>query len=455
MRSTESAIAFEPLEPIDAKGKAEPIPVWRATEARSRVGQPEAATRTPFIGREHERTLLFETFLRTERESSVQLVTVVGEPGIGKSRLVTELRTALDDRPEIVTWRHGRCLPYGEGITFWALGEIVKSEAGILESDDPQRGGGQARGDARSRSSPTRARRAVVRLAARTARRGGERRLGGEPGGGVHGVAAIPRGRGGETAVRARGRGPALGRRSIPGVPRPPPRLEHARPAASPLHGASGALRAAAELGRREAERDDDLARSALDGGGRPAPAGAPRSHAPARRDPGRAPGARRREPALRGAVRPDALGAWRRRGHRGSGDGAGAHGRAARHAASGAQGPAPRRRRRGPGLLERRRRIGRRTGTRGGSTGPERARAARVRPPDTRLLDRRRGRVLVLARARPRRRLPADPALTSSRQAPRGRRLDRGDGGGAARRPSGDPRPPLRAGARADTGSR
>ncbi|MBA3736487.1 MAG: AAA family ATPase [Actinobacteria bacterium] len=136
MRSTEAAIAFEALEPVSAKGKKDPIPVWRAVHARSRVGQPEAATRTPFIGREHERRLLLETFLRAERESSVQLATVVGEPGIGKSRLVTEIRSALDDRPEIVTWRHGRCLPYGEGITFWALGEIVKAEAGILESDD-------------------------------------------------------------------------------------------------------------------------------------------------------------------------------------------------------------------------------------------------------------------------------------------------------------------------------
>jgi class 3 adenylate cyclase/tetratricopeptide (TPR) repeat protein len=136
MRSTDSAIAYEPVEPIVAKGKSDPIPAWGAVEARSRVGQPEAATQTPFVGRELERKLLFETFLRAERESSVQLVTVVGEPGIGKSRLVTELRSALDDRPELVTWRHGRCLPYGEGITFWALGEIVKAEAGILESDD-------------------------------------------------------------------------------------------------------------------------------------------------------------------------------------------------------------------------------------------------------------------------------------------------------------------------------
>jgi len=136
MRSTESAITFESLEPVEAKGKVDPIPVWRAIHARSRVGQPEAATHTPFVGREHERRLLLETFLRAERESSVQLVTVVGEPGIGKSRLVTELRASLDDRPELTTWRHGRCLPYGEGITFWALGEIIKAEAGILESDD-------------------------------------------------------------------------------------------------------------------------------------------------------------------------------------------------------------------------------------------------------------------------------------------------------------------------------
>jgi len=138
MRSAEEAIAFEPLGPVAAKGKADPIAVWRVLRARSRVGEPETGTRTPFVGREHERAVLYETFLRVERESSVQLITVVGEPGVGKSRLVTELRTSLDDRPEVITWRHGRCLPYGEGITFWALGEVVKAEAGILGSDDQE-----------------------------------------------------------------------------------------------------------------------------------------------------------------------------------------------------------------------------------------------------------------------------------------------------------------------------
>jgi class 3 adenylate cyclase/tetratricopeptide (TPR) repeat protein len=137
MRTTDTAITYEQHESVEAKGKAQPIRAWRAVGARSRVGQPEAPTHTPFVGRGHERAVLLETFLRSERESSVQLVTVVGEPGIGKSRLATELRIALDDRPDIVTWRHGRCLPYGEGITFWALGEIVKAETGILESDDP------------------------------------------------------------------------------------------------------------------------------------------------------------------------------------------------------------------------------------------------------------------------------------------------------------------------------
>jgi len=143
MRSAEGAISFEALEAVAAKGKSAPIPVWRVVQARSRVGEPETPTRTPFVGREHEHAVLFETFLRVERESAPQLVTVVGEAGVGKSRLVAELRSALDDRPELVTWRHGRCLPYGEGITFWALGEVVKAEAGILESDDQDEAAGE------------------------------------------------------------------------------------------------------------------------------------------------------------------------------------------------------------------------------------------------------------------------------------------------------------------------
>jgi len=138
-RATSHAIEYEELEPVTVKGKAEPIPVWRAIGLRARLGVDLMQARpTPFIGREHDLALLKETYARTLRESSIQLVTVTGEPGVGKSRLVAEFRTFVDYQPEIVFWRQGRCPSYGEGITFWALGEIVKGQAGILESDGPE-----------------------------------------------------------------------------------------------------------------------------------------------------------------------------------------------------------------------------------------------------------------------------------------------------------------------------
>src|SRR5207248_9580109 len=93
---------------------------------------------TPFVGRELEKPLLVGTLERATQQRSVQLVTVVGEPGVGKSRLVAELLAYVEAKPGLVRWRQGRCLPYGEGITFWALGEIVKAEAGILESDSAE-----------------------------------------------------------------------------------------------------------------------------------------------------------------------------------------------------------------------------------------------------------------------------------------------------------------------------
>ncbi len=76
-------------------------------------------------------------FDRVAGESTVQLLTLVGEPGVGKSRIVAELFAYIDGLLDVVRWRQGRCLPYGEGITFWALGEIVKAHAGVFESDPP------------------------------------------------------------------------------------------------------------------------------------------------------------------------------------------------------------------------------------------------------------------------------------------------------------------------------
>jgi class 3 adenylate cyclase/tetratricopeptide (TPR) repeat protein len=137
-RATHGAIEYADLEPVAVKGKVEPLSLWRALGATSRFGvDAEAAPRMPFVGREHEVRLLKETYERLLSESTIQLVTVIGEPGVGKTRLLSEFRGWLDDRPELVYWRQGRCIPYGDGITFWALGEIVKAHAGILESDDP------------------------------------------------------------------------------------------------------------------------------------------------------------------------------------------------------------------------------------------------------------------------------------------------------------------------------
>ena len=145
-RATGREFDYQELAPVRVKGKANPVPVWRLLGARSRTGI-EAGRRpdTPFVGREAELDLLRRLFERTVTERAVRLVTVVGEPGVGKSRFVGELAAFVDTRPELVVWRQGRCLPYGDGITFWALGEIVKAHAGILESDDPAQVAGKLR----------------------------------------------------------------------------------------------------------------------------------------------------------------------------------------------------------------------------------------------------------------------------------------------------------------------
>ena len=150
-RATNRVLRYQPLPPVTVKGKAEPLPIWRAVAARGRVGDALARDQgTPFVGRHPERRALvgayrprveplWSTFVgayrRAVREATAQLVVVAGEPGVGKSRLVAELGRQLDRSTDLVTWRQGRCLPYGEGVSFWALGEIVKAHAGILESD--------------------------------------------------------------------------------------------------------------------------------------------------------------------------------------------------------------------------------------------------------------------------------------------------------------------------------
>ncbi|HEY3522311.1 MAG TPA: AAA family ATPase [Candidatus Limnocylindrales bacterium] len=136
-RATRDVISYEPAPAVEAKGKPEPVPVWEATEARSRLGvDVRQSSQVPLVGRERERSILVDTLARAEAERTPQLVTLVGVPGIGKSRLVYELFSALEVEDELRYWRQGRSLPYGEGVSFWALGEMVKAQAGILDGDE-------------------------------------------------------------------------------------------------------------------------------------------------------------------------------------------------------------------------------------------------------------------------------------------------------------------------------
>jgi class 3 adenylate cyclase/tetratricopeptide (TPR) repeat protein len=121
----------EALPPAMVKGKIEPITVWRVLGERAEQ-VPRVAPAT-FVGRAHELALLHEAFDRATRTTSAQLVAATGEPGIGKSRLVEEFRRQLGDGPRWVT---GRCVPYGEAVTFAPVAAIVRQLAGIGPADD-------------------------------------------------------------------------------------------------------------------------------------------------------------------------------------------------------------------------------------------------------------------------------------------------------------------------------
>jgi DNA-binding SARP family transcriptional activator/class 3 adenylate cyclase len=139
-RTTERSISYGPASLLSLAGRAKPMTVWSALEPRNRTGLDAlAAGPVPLVGRDRELGLLLECYRRTRAERRPRLVTLLGPPGIGKTRLVAELGRTLDADSDLVTWRQGRSPPYGEGITYWALAEIVKAEAGILENDTADR----------------------------------------------------------------------------------------------------------------------------------------------------------------------------------------------------------------------------------------------------------------------------------------------------------------------------
>ena len=120
------------------KGKALPIPSWRAVAVTARLkGEGRSATlEPPFVGRDEELRSLKDQFDGVEREGKPRLVTIVGPAGIGKSRLAWEFEKYLDGFVETILWYEGRSPAYGEGISYWALAEMVRRRARVADSDD-------------------------------------------------------------------------------------------------------------------------------------------------------------------------------------------------------------------------------------------------------------------------------------------------------------------------------
>ena len=137
-RAASGAIVFEPAGEQLLKGKTSPVPAHRAVRVvakRGGAGRSEALE-APFVGRDDELRLFKDLFHATAREKRLRLVSITGQAGIGKGRLAWEFLKYIDGLVDDVYWHQGRSPAYGEGITFWALGEMVRRRAGLAESDD-------------------------------------------------------------------------------------------------------------------------------------------------------------------------------------------------------------------------------------------------------------------------------------------------------------------------------
>jgi predicted ATPase/class 3 adenylate cyclase len=135
-------VEVEPVEPLTLKGKAEPVPAWRLVGLRS-GGADARVHAAPMIGRDAELGRLAESLRDAVDGRAARMATIVGDAGVGKSRLIAEFTHGAEDGARIL---RGRCLPYGEGITFWPLVEITRQAAGIVESDTPEAAVAKLRG---------------------------------------------------------------------------------------------------------------------------------------------------------------------------------------------------------------------------------------------------------------------------------------------------------------------
>jgi class 3 adenylate cyclase len=138
---TENAITYEEVGLRELKGKDAPVRVWRAIRVAATRGGRERTDglEPPFVGRDPEIRLLKDMLHVSTAERRARLVSIVGEAGIGKSRLAWEFEKYIDGIVDAIYWHQGRSPAYSDGVTFWALTEMVRRRAGISETDDPQR----------------------------------------------------------------------------------------------------------------------------------------------------------------------------------------------------------------------------------------------------------------------------------------------------------------------------
>jgi class 3 adenylate cyclase/tetratricopeptide (TPR) repeat protein len=132
-RLTREAIEAEPVEPLELKGKAEPVPAYRLLGLARSTGV--ARRSTPLVGRDAELRALLHEHAEARSEGRCRLVTVLGDAGVGKSRLLAALDDSLEAGELLL---RGRCLAYGRGITFWPLREAVRQAAAISDDDTPE-----------------------------------------------------------------------------------------------------------------------------------------------------------------------------------------------------------------------------------------------------------------------------------------------------------------------------
>jgi len=135
--ATAAAIAYSDAGEHNLKGKAEPVRLYQATRvvAATAGSQRSGVLEAPFTGRDHELRLVKELFHASAERRSARLVLVSGVAGVGKSRLAWEFFKYIDGLADGVLWHAGRCLSYGEGVSYWALSEMVRARLQIGEED--------------------------------------------------------------------------------------------------------------------------------------------------------------------------------------------------------------------------------------------------------------------------------------------------------------------------------